>query len=257
MLNYDGTSEPIIKAEYFYKRIENLPKTCLSFFSKKLLRHFVEKYNPEIVGELNNSVMDSPVYKVNFEGEDVLVVQASIGAPAMVCTLEETVALTGIENFVLMGCCGCLDNKIEDYGVIIPTSAIRDEGTSYHYIEPADEIEIEPECVAVAENVVKSLGINYYKGKTWTTDAILRETKNKVQERRNQGAITVDMECSAVAVVCKKIGVNFAQIFYAADNLDGEEYDVRSLGGIEIDKADRMIPIGLKCAIELKKHFEK
>lgn len=257
MLNYDGKSEPVIKAEYFYERKENLPKTCLSFFSKKLLKHFVEEYKPEIVGELNNSVMDSPVYKVNYKGEDVLVVQASIGAPAMVCTLEETVALTGIENFVLMGCCGCLDKQIEDYGVIIPTSALRDEGTSYHYAEPADEVELNSECVKIAEDVVKDFGVKYYKGKTWTTDAILMETKNKIEERKNQGAIVVDMECSAIAVVCKKLNVNFAQIFYAADNLDGDEYDKRSLIGVEVDKASKMIPIGLKCAVELQKYFSK
>ena len=163
----------------------------------------------------------------------------------------------GVKNLLLVGCCGCLDDKMEEYSIIIPTSAIRDEGTSYHYQPASDETEINPKMVELIENFMKSKAINYSKGKTWTTDAIFRETRDKLNKRKSQGAITVDMECSAMNVVSEFRNVNFGQIFYAADNLGGEEYDPRTLllDVENFDEKEKIIPIALKCGIEMDKNL--
>ena len=109
--------------------------------------------------------------------------------------------------------------------------------------------------VNVLEKTIKGLSLNYTKGKTWTTDAIFRETKDKVLRRKKQGAITVEMECSAMNVVSEFRNVNFGQILYAADNLGGEEYDPRTLmlSTESFDEKEKIIPIALKCGIEMDK----
>ena len=161
----------------------------------------------------------------------------------------------GIKNFLLVGCCGCLDKNIEEYSIIIPTSAIRDEGTSYHYAPKYDETKINSKVVEIIENTLNDLRLNYKKGKTWTTDAIFRETKDKVEKRKKQGAITVEMECSAMNIVSEFRKVNFGQIFYAADNLDGEQYEPRNLinGEKTINDKKKIIPIAIECAINIDK----
>lgn len=78
--------------------------------------------------------------------------------------------------------------------IIIPVSAVRDEGTSYHYLEPSREVECHKEAIEIAISSLKQMGIPFTTGKTWTTDALYRETPDMVELRRNEGCITAEME---------------------------------------------------------------
>ena len=153
----------------------------------------------------------------------------------------------------MCGSCGCLESGIADYSIVIPTSAIRDEGTSYHYEPASDEIDVNKKAVASIENTIKGLGLNYIMGKTWTTDALYRETPAKVAKRKEQGAIVVDMECSAMVAFAKFRGITFGEVFYGADDLSKDEYDIRSLLEGDIMVQSKIIPIVLKCAADLAK----
>ncbi len=244
---YDNDKNAIINPSVFHGQIKNFPKTCVSFFSKKLIKEIVDVYKPEIIAKLSNATMEFPIYKINHNGIDLAIYQTPVGAPASVMCFEEIIPM-GIKNFILVGCCGCLDEKLEDYSIIIPTSAIRDEGTSYHYLPASDEISLNKKCVSIIEQVLKNYNISYSKGKTWTTDAFYRETKKKLKDRVNAGAITVEMECSAMTAVGKFRKINFAQIFYAADNLSNENYDPRSLVKDDlVSKKSKVIPLAFAC----------
>ncbi len=255
---FDSNPVGMYDPSILHEKIPNFPKTCVSFFSYKLMEEFVERYKPEIVAEYGTSVMPFfSVYKINYKGEDIAVVQAMVGEPLQVGNFDELIFM-GVKNFLLVGSCGCLEKNIEEYSLIVPTSALRDEGTSFHYQPPSDEIELEKEAVEVVENTLKDLKIKYAKGKTWTTDAIFRETKDKVERRRSQGAITVDMECAGMAAVAKFRNVHFAQIFYGSDDLSLEEYDARDLiDNKDIMKIAKIIPIGIECAYNMAKHFNE
>ena len=90
---------------------------------------------------------------------------------------------------------------------------------------------------------MKSKSIDYTKGKTWTTDAFYRETIDKTNKRKEQGAVVVDMECSSMAAVAEFRNVKFGQFFYAADNLANEEYDPRSLMSKTLDDNKKKIAL--------------
>ena len=76
----------------------------------------------------------------------------------------------GSKRLILLGNCGVLDKTIEDCGIIIPTAAIRDEGTSYHYTEPGDMIEVNKQYRETFKKVLADCGYPYIEGMTWTTD---------------------------------------------------------------------------------------
>lgn len=253
---FDSEKNAIIDPTTRNKKMKSMPKTCVSFFSKSLMKEIADNLKPEIIANISNATAIFPVYKITVEGRDIAVFQSAMGASACVGNLEELFAF-GVENLLLVGCCGCLEKDIEEYSIILPTSALRDEGTSYHYAPPSDETVLAEEPIKVIEKVLKRHKISYRKGKTWTTDAIFRETKNKLEKRKNQGAIVVDMECSAVNALCQFRGKNFAQIFYGADNLGGEEYDPRSLisSTETFDEKKKIIPLAFECAVELDKKF--
>ncbi|MBQ7351286.1 MAG: nucleoside phosphorylase [Clostridia bacterium] len=255
---FDESKKAVINPEFFHKPLEGMPKTCVTFFSKSVMQQVIETFNAEIIAdEIENATAKFPVYKINVNGTDIAIFHSAVGAPACVGNAEELISL-GVKNILAVGCCGCLSNDIEEYSIIIPTSAIRDEGTSYHYAKAEDETIINPKMVDIIENVMNSHNINYKKGKTWTTDAIFRETSNKVKDRISQGAITVDMECSAMNVLCKFRNVNYGQIFYGADNLAGEEYDPRTIMTIRTKNEDakqKIISLALECGLAIDKEM--
>ena len=98
---------------------------------------------------------------------------------------------------------------------------IKDEGTSFHYAPPSDEIEVNPKYREEFIEILERHGCTYALGKTWTTDAFYRETAKKTARRRAAGCICVDMECAAVAALAQFRGKEVFQFFHGSDCLDG------------------------------------
>lgn len=92
----------------------------------------------------------------------------------------------------------------------------------------------------------------YTVGKVWTTDGIYRETREKVNRRKDNGCICVDMECSAVAALADFREKDVFHFFYAADNLDNEEWDARSLANsANVLEKDRIALLAMELAVRI------
>jgi uridine phosphorylase len=124
-----------------------------------------------------------------------------------------------------------LDREIAVGHVIVPTSAVRDEGTSYHYLPPGREVSASPAAVAAITQTLEARHVPYILGKTWTTDAIFRETAGKVARRRAEGCLAVEMEAAAFFAVAQFRGVTFGQMLYGGDDVSGSEWDDRGEWG--------------------------
>ena len=83
------------------------------------------------------------------------------------------------------------------------------------------------EGIKAIEGVLGQHGVKYVLGKTWTTDAPYRETPQKIELRRSEGCLTVEMECAAFFAVAKFRNVEFAQLLYGGDDLTSDEWDGR------------------------------
>ena len=174
-----------------------------------------------------------------------------VGAPACTVAYEEAMAM-GLEKLIMFGTCGVLDRSINDLAIIIPTSAIRDEGTSYHYMKSSTEIKVNEKYKEDFEEILNKNNISSIEGKVWTTDAPYRETRDKVLKRKKQGCICVDMECSAMSAVAKFRNKDLFQFFYAADNLDSTKWDKRSLGNNDrLSEKEKIIYLALELAIKM------
>lgn len=258
LAEFDSNKKAFLNPEDFHNKIEGMPKTCVSFFSSSLMQYIVDNFPVTEIASIKNATAKFPVYKLNINNTELAIFQSAVGAPACVSNYEELISM-GIENFLLVGSCGCLIDSLNDYSIILPTSAIRDEGTSYHYAPENDETLLDTRVVKILEDTLSENKIHYTKGKTWTTDAIFRETPDKVIKRKSQGAITVEMECSAMNIVSKFRGVNFGQILYGADSLANEKYDPRSLitSCTTFDSKKKIVPLALECGINMDKILNK
>ena len=112
--------------------------------------------------------------------------------------------------------------------LILPTSAVRDEGTSYHYLPPAREVVCDKEIIEKVCKELDGMNVPYVTGKTWTTDAFYQETPDMVKHRQEEGCITVEMETAAFFAVAKFYQLQLAQILYAGDDVSGEKWDERA-----------------------------
>ena len=159
--------------------------------------------------------------------------------------LEEVIA-RGARKVVLFGSCGSLCRELPDGHLIVPTAAYRDEGVSYHYLPAEDYISL-PTAPRTAE-ILRELGVPFALGRTWTTDALYRETRRNVARRKAEGCIAVDMECASLAAVCRFRGVAFHQFLYTEDNLDGAFWDPRLMGKLPQDAKEAYFRIALEIA---------
>jgi uridine phosphorylase len=140
--------------------------------------------------------------------------------------LEEIIE-TGCRVFVAVGGAGGLVPALTVGHVVVPTSAIREEGTSYHYLPAGREIEPSPRAVDAIEKVLLAHRVPFVTGKVWTTDAPYRETRGKVERRVEEGCLAVEMEAAALFAVAAYRGAEFGHILAAADDLSQEQWDDR------------------------------
>ena len=195
--------------------------------------------------------VEREVFILNYKGNDITFFMAGVSGPWISADMEE-LHMQGVEKFIIFGNCGVLDSKIEDYSIIIPTKAFRDEGTSYHYQEASDMINIDLKYENDFLEVLDKYKFDYTKGYTWTTDAFFRDTPEKIEYFKSNGAVCVEMEGAVIAAVGKRLGVDYFTFYYAGDNLDNTEWDERSLSGLtNIDKKKEVMLLAFELAIKI------
>jgi uridine phosphorylase len=146
-----------------------------------------------------------------------------IGAPAAAVVLEELVAW-GVRRVVSVGTAGTLQPRLGPGDVVVCTSAIRDEGTSHHYLPPGQLVEPAARLTAALAATLRARGLEVVEGRSWTTDAPYRETAAEIRRYREEGVLTVEMEAAALFAVARHRGVEVATALVVSDRL-GEAWE--------------------------------
>ena len=227
--SFRAGSAEVISARELVTPLDGCPSVAVAPFDAQTIRVLTDTYPTSVVTTLRCATGDVEVLALTDRDERFAVYSAAIGAPVAVAHLEEMVAL-GVRAFVFFGACGVLDAGIPAADLVVPTAAYRDEGTSYHYAPASDWIDVRTSDQL--QGWLTELGVGFVAGKVWTTDAFYRETRAILGERVAQGCVAVDMECAALAAASQLRGVDAYQFFYAADNLDADEWDQRVLGRV-------------------------
>ncbi len=149
-----------------------------------------------------------------------------MGAPLAAAFLEQAIT-RGCRRFAVCGGAGALVPAARPRSRIVPTAAVRDERTSYHYRSPAREVTAEPTAVAAATSVLSERGVPFVASKTWTTDAIYRETRARAARRREEGCLVVEMEAAALLAAARFRSVPLVYLLYAGDSLAGDTWEGR------------------------------
>ena len=125
------------------------------------------------------------------------IIGCAVGA-AFAVLLAEELFVSGCRLLISMTSAGqILAEGPTPYFVVIDR-ALRDEGTSYHYLPPAEFAEADGALVATAIQALRDVPYPTYRGATWTTDAPFRETSAAIEQARSRGILAVEMEAAAL-----------------------------------------------------------
>ena len=195
------------------------PKGIIFTFQPNLMTYILNNY---------------PVKKIEYMFGDFYLLEQShgnigicgnfgIGAPNAAILLEVFAAF-GVKKFISIGTAGALQKDLELGNIVVCNRAIRDEGTSHHYLQSEKYSHPSQGLNQKIKETVEKMGLKYCFGTSWTTDAPYRETIKEIEHYKEEGVSTVDMEASAVFAVAHALKVDACAIFTISDYLGEKEW---------------------------------
>jgi uridine phosphorylase len=226
ILEFDPAREALIEPARLIEP-RDVPEHCVICFFQEVIEHVVSEQHAKVAVDSTWEDGAHPIYEIAYNDRRLAFFHPGVGGPIAAGLLEEAIAY-GCRKFIVCGGCGVLAKDIAVGHLIVVSSAVRDEGTSYHYLPPGREVQADQSGVAALEATLQRQGVPYLIGKTWTIDAPYRETPNKIAVRKSEGCLTVEMEAASLMAVAQFRGVTLGQVLYGGDDLSGGEWDNRA-----------------------------
>ena len=238
----------IISPKCFYGEREKLLDVCIITFSYIIFSSAKDMEGSKVIASVPSAGGNYEIVKLDVKERRVGIFLSPVGAPAAGGLMEDINALTGAENFILFGSCGSLDEKKTKGKYIVVEEAYRDEGLSYHYIPPSDYVSV-PTWREIRDFFEKR-NIPYVVGKTWTTDAMYRETRKAMEKRKEEGCIAVEMEIAGCQAVAERRGWKLYPFLESGDVLDGVEWSVGELKEANHEKTKLLLALEMAKTME-------
>lgn len=247
ILEFDSDQTAVIMPRH-EKLALQLPRKAVFVFLGEYVEQYAKKQRCKQVSTFVSATKDYPIYVMKYKEEEICLCQAPVGAAAATQLLDWLIAY-GVKEIISAGSCGALEDFPENI-FLIPKKALRDEGTSYHYMAPSRYVRIDVVALRAIETTLKEHGLDYIEVISWSTDGFFRETKEKVLYRKEEGCSVVEMECSALAACAQMRGAIWGEILFTADSLANiEQYDERNWGG---DSLEYALQLCLDAVIHIK-----
>ena len=248
ILEFDSAPRAKIEPSEVFIKLD-VPEHCVITFFADVIDRMLNEGRLKKVGEFKTCTVVLPIYETEFAGKPIGIMQGYLGSAGSGGQLEELIAM-GFKKFIVCGAAGVLKRDIQVGHLVVPYSAIRDEGLSYHYLEPSREVECNKYALECIIDYLKINQIPFIKAKTWTTDAFYRETEDKIALRVSEGCVTVEMEAAAFFAVAEFRNVVLGQILYGGDDLSGIEWDSRNWNSLK-DLRTNLVDISMAICLEL------
>lgn len=227
ILDFDPSSEALLNPTH-----ENLglqvPRQFVMAFVGKQVPLYAWSHHARRLGTFSCVSQKIPIYQVKGQHRSIGICAAPVGAALAVQLLDWLIGY-GAQQIIVTGSCGTL-NALPENKFLIPTAALRDEGTSYHYLPPQRWVNLDSKLIVQLQQTLFKHGYDCTLCRTWTTDGFFRETQDLVNCRQQEGCSVVEMECAALAACAQFRKVQLAQLLYSADTLAAGQHQNRHWG---------------------------
>jgi uridine phosphorylase len=181
----------------------------------------------------------TPMFALEVDGHRCGIVPRAIGGPFAVLVAEQLLA-SGAKVIVGLTSAGRVSRRLPIPSLVIATGAIRDEGTSYHYLPPANSVEAPVNLIPSLLAELGPLGLPVHQGAVWTTDAPYRETAQEIKMYAEQGVLAVEMQAASLFALAVMRNAMIGVVAHVTNAIDhtGEPFDKGpETDGIRILKA--------------------
>lgn len=190
------------------------------------------------------------MYEFQHAGVRFGIIGNAVGAAFSVLLAEQAFA-SGCELLISLTSAGQIIASEQAPYFILIERALRDEGTSYHYLPPSRFADADPALTQPVFTALLAAGRHVHLGATWTTDAPFRETETAIAAARAEGILAVEMEAAALyafATALAKPVLCFAQVTNQMGQIDGDFEKGDSNGAQD---ALGLITIAARAALEI------
>lgn len=215
-MEWFSEGDSVVKPENFAPKDLGFVRFVIIVFVRRVYEWMKAAILDRIIVEKEENIIGAKRFFATKEG--LAVFHSYFGAPATVALAEALIA-AGIKNMLIFGEAGSISSEVDIGQIVVPTFAIREEGTSYHYLPQNVEAKPSRKLLKNIRELLREIGVPFKEGGVWTTDAPFRETMTKVLTYSKAGILAVEMECSALFCLSTYRRTNCAALLIITDTL--------------------------------------
>jgi len=188
-----------------------IPRCCVLDFDAELVSVATERFGAKPCPAW--SCFHTTLLRIERDGAEMGLIGGTVGAPFAVLAAEQLIAC-GCRHIIGYSSAGAVQDRLSLPCLVVPDRALRDEGTSYHYLSPAVWAEARGELRGIVARNAAVCGLPVHRGATWTTDAPYRETHSQIEEYRAEGILSVEMEAAALMALAEVREAEIASLLH-------------------------------------------
>jgi uridine phosphorylase len=255
LLDHDPGESPVflpgklLEAARRRKRLPRMkaPAGCLLDFDGELAGHLLATGRAAV--EPAWPCFHTRLLRWKADGAEYGVIGGTVGAPFAVLVAEELFAL-GCQAIVSISSAGLVAPGLSPPFFLLIEKALRDEGTSHHYL-PAERFSVaSSSLLAVVARRMAKTGIPVHTGTSWTTDAPFRETETLIAARREEGVVSVEMEAAALLALGAAIGKSVVCLAHVTNAMATRGEDFEKGGDAGLEESLAVCARALEAAVE-------
>lgn len=220
-LESDFTPQALIEAVRTKRGLVSVavPEVCILEFDGDITDHLLE--SGAVSSWRNWACFHTPMFALAVDGKPCGIVPRAIGGSYAVLVAEQLLA-SGARVIVGLTSAGRVSPKLQIPSLVVATAAIRDEGTSFHYLPASRSVAAPPKPIAPLASELKRLGLPVYQGTVWTTDAPYRETRQQLDHYGDEGVLAVEMQAASLFALAQVRHAHIAVVAHVSNATDHE-----------------------------------
>lgn len=166
----------------------------------------------------------SELFTYSLNGKEIGIIPCIVGASYAVLVSEQ-LFVSGCKLLISVTSAGIVTDQPIPKQFALLTEAVRDEGTSYHYLPPDQPSKLSDTVLKQLRSESINNEISFFEAKSWTTDAPYRETQPALEAMREKEITCVEMEASALYAFAEKLQKDIICFAHLTNNMAQDEGD--------------------------------
>ena len=220
------TPESLVDAVRTSRRIRSIPipEVCVLEFDGDLTDWLISTRKVRVFGGW--ACFHTTMYSLEVDGSPFGIVPRTIGGPYAVLVAEQ-MAVSGARVVLGLTSAGRVSASMPVPGLVVATKALRDEGTSYHYLPASSEVRSPPRVASFLAAELRTLRLPVVRGMVWTTDAPYRETSGQISRHADEGLLAVEMQAASLFAFSMARRFPVGLVAHVTNSVDqkGSEFD--------------------------------